>query len=535
MAQDKRPNILWVSFEDTNPFYGCYGDSVARTPNLDRLAADGCRWPNAFSTAGVCAPARSAVITGMYPTSIGTHHMRTAHTNKHTPEMPTPYSAVVPHYVKCFSEYLRAAGYYCTNNVKTDYQFDPPVTAWDELSTDAHWRNRPDPDQPFFAVFNPTGTHESGMWESKDREITFDPGAIELPPYFPDTPKVRESMARMYTNIEESDTILGELLQQLEEDGLADNTIVFHWSDHGPLPRGKRWPYDSGIRIPMIVRWPEGLEPGSVSDRLVSTVDLGPTVLSLAGVDIPWHMQGQAFLGQEAEYPREYVFAARDRYDESYDMVRAARDKRFKYIRNCRPDLPYLLWIPYRNRHPILQEMWRLHMAGELEGPQELMFQTRRPVEELYDTLDDPHETNNLADDPDHSAELDRLRCALDDWCEKVGDMGEIPESEMVRQWYPGGVQPDTASPVMVPICEESPGTDGSPEGGTFKGPLLLQLHCATQGASIAYTFEEGEDVRWLLYTGPLRLPEGKTTVRAKAIRIGYKESAERVGVFAVE
>ena len=535
MAQEKRPNILWVSFEDTNPFYGCYGDAVARTPNLDRLAADGCRWPNAFSTAGVCAPARSAVITGMYPTSIGTHHMRTAHTNKHTPEMPTPYSAVVPHYVKCFSEYLRAAGYYCTNNVKTDYQFDPPVTAWDELSSDAHWRNRPDPDQPFFAVFNPTGTHESGMWEKKDGEIAFDPDAIELPPYFPDTPKVRESMARMYTNIEESDTILGELLQQLEEDGLADNTIVFHWSDHGPLPRGKRWPYDSGIRIPMIVRWPGGLEPGTVSDRLVSTVDLGPTVLSLAGVENPWHMQGEAFLGAEADFPREYVFASRDRYDESYDMIRAARDKRYKYIRNYRPDLPYLLWIPYRNRHPILQEMWRLHMAGELEGPQEVMFQTSRPAEELYDTQNDPHELNNLAGDPNHEAELYRLRGALDDWCEKVGDMGEIPESEMVRQWYPDGIQPDTAPPVMVPICDECPGTDGSPEGGAFKGPLLLQLHCATQGASAAYTFEEGEDVRWQLYTGPLRLPEGKTTVRAKAIRIGYKESTERVGVFTVE
>ena len=534
MAKEKRPNILWVSFEDTNPFYGCYGDPVARTPNLDRLAAEGCRWPDTFSTAGVCAPARSAVITGMYPISIGTQHMRTAHTNKHTPEMPTPYSAVVPHYVKCFSEYLRAAGYYCTNNVKTDYQFDPPVTAWDELSTEAHWRNRLDPDQPFFAVFNPTRTHESGMWPDHCPRVTFDPDAITLPPYFPDTPKVREAMARMYTNIEHNDGILGELLQQLEEDGLAGNTIVFHWSDHGPLPRGKRWPYDSGIRVPMIARWPGELEPGSVSDQLLSTVDLGPTVLSLAGVEIPCHMQGQAFLGPQASPPREYIYASRDRYDESYDMIRAARDKRFKYIRNYRPDLPYLLWIPYRNRHPILQEMWRLYIAGELTGPQLLMFQATRPVEELYDTQNDPYEIQNLAGDPDCQAELARLRKALDAWRDDVGDLGELPETEMVRQWYPDGKRPETAAPVLIPICDESPGTDAAPSGGTFEGPMLLQFHCATQGASMAYTFEQGKEPYWRLYTEPLRLPAGTTTVRAKAIRIGYQESKESVAAFTV-
>jgi len=535
MSDERRPNVLWISFEDTNPFYGCYGDRVARTPNLDRLAADGCRWPNTFSTAGVCAPARSAIITGMYPISIGTHHMRTAHTNRYTPELPTPYSAVVPHYVKCFTEYLRAAGYYCTNNSKTDYQFEPPFTAWDELSTEAHWRNRPDPDQPFFAVFNPTRTHESGMWPEKGPEIAFDPDAIELPPYFPDTPKVREAMARMYTNIELSDRFLGELLQQLEEDGLADNTVVFHWSDHGPMPRGKRWPYDSGVHVPMIVRWPGRVEPGTVSDRLLSTIDLGPTVLSVAGLDIPRHMQGVAFLGDRAGPPREYVYMSRDRYDEAYDMMRAARDGRFKYIRNYRPDLPYLLWIPYRNNHPIVQEMWRLYMAGELDGPQLLMFQRNRPVEELYDTEADPYEVRNLAGDPAHEPELSRMRGALDAWLDEVGDMGEIPEAEMVRRWYPDGERPETAPPLFVPICEESPGREGAPDGGTFRGPVLLQMHCATQGASVGYTFDAGEDARWLLYTGPLRLPEGTTAVRARAVRIGYSESKESAASFTVE
>jgi arylsulfatase A-like enzyme len=550
MPDDRRPNILWFSFEDTNPFYGCYGDEVARTPRLDRLAGEGCIWENAFSTAGVCAPARSAVITGMYPISIGTHHMRTTHTNRATPKMPTPYSAVVPHYVKCFTEYLRAAGYYCTNNLKTDYQFTPPLTAWDECGKQAHWRNRPDPDQPFFAVFNPTRTHESAMWPENCPEPTFKPEDMKVPPYLPDTPKVREAMARMYTRIEESDRHLGEVLDELERDGLADNTVVFHWSDHGPLPRGKRWPYDAGIHVPMIVRWPGVLEGGRVSGELVSTVDLGPTALSIAGLDVPAHMQGAPFLGPAKAPPREFVYAARDRHDEAYDMVRAVRDARFKYIRNYRPDLPYLLWIPYRNRHPILEEMWRLHAAGELEGQERLMFKHPRPVEELYDTDSDPHEIRNLAREAEHAGTLLRMRAALDAWLDDVGDMGRTSESEMVRRWYPDGKQPQTAAPVFVPISEASPGREPSPEGGTFAAPCLLQLHSATQGASIAYALsaqdegdkgdkgcqgDEGKRTRWKLYSSPLELPLGTTTVRARAIRIGYKESSESSATFTIQ
>jgi N-sulfoglucosamine sulfohydrolase len=321
----------------------------------------------------------------------------------------------------------------------------------------------------------------------------------------------------------------------LEEDGLADNTIVFHWSDHGPMPRGKRWPYDSGIHVPLIVRWPGGLEPGGVCDDPVSTIDLGPTVLSLAGIEVPYHMQGQAFLGPRAKPPREYVFASRDRYDTAYDMIRAVRDRRFKYIRHYRPEQPYLLWIPYRNRHPIMQEMWRLHLAGELNETQSLMFRCPRPVEELYDTEADRWEVNNLAGDPAHAAVLERLRGALDEWIHQVGDLGEVPEAEMVQRWKPNGTQPDTAPPLFVPICQESPGEEGAPEGGTFAAPVLLQMHCATQGASIAYTFEEGEEGRWLLYTEPLRLPPGRTAVRARATRIGFAESRESAAVFVVK
>ncbi len=521
----KLPNILWISFEDTFPFYGCYGDRVARTPNLDRLAAEGCRWPNAFSTAGVCAPARSAVITGMYPTSIGTHHMRTSHTCPEMPELPTPYETVVPHYVKCIPEYLRAAGYFCTNCKKTDYQFNPPVTAWDELGDTAHWRNRPDPDQPFFAVFNLNDTHESMMWPENTPEITFDPADMTVPPYYPDTPKVRETIARVYTRIEHNDRILGKLLKQLEDDGLAENTIVFHWSDHGPLPRGKRYPYDAGIHVPMFVRGVSGIEPGTVSEQLVSTVDLGPTVLSLAGVEIPCHMQGRAFLGMQAAPEREYIFASRDRHDETYDRVRAVRDKRFKYIRNWYPQQSITAWTPYLYHNPIMQELWRMHLTNELDETQELFFQCPRPVEELYDTLNDPYEINNLAKAPAHKAELVRLRGALDNWIAETGDLGAISEFEMIRRWYPDGKQPVTAAPVFIPISAEDYGETIANGSIRIPAPAALQIISATQGASIAYKTDPFAS-HWNLYTEPLRIHSGEAlTVTAKAIRIGYQES----------
>ncbi|MDE0315990.1 MAG: sulfatase-like hydrolase/transferase [Candidatus Poribacteria bacterium] len=529
MNRTDRPNILWISIEDTTPRFGCYGDPIARTPNIDRLAAGGCRFPNAFSTAGVCAPSRSAIITGMYQTSIGTHHMRTAHTNRNTPDMPTPYSAVPPPYVKTFTEYLRAAGYYCTNNSKTDYQFTPPITAWDDNSNQGHWRNREN-GQPFFSVFNPTVTHESGMWEKPDRPLTTttNPDDVKLPPYLPDTPKARQALARQYDNLATADARVGELLDQLEEDGLYDNTIVFLWSDHGEgLPRGKRWPYDAGIRIPLIVRWHKVIDPDSTSDQLVSLIDLGPTVLSLCGVQAPQHLQGQPFLGPQT-VERDYIFATRDRYDESYDMIRAVRDKKYKYMRNYYPEKPYLLWIPYRNRHPVMQEMWRLHAEDKLEGDQLVMFQSPRPTEELYDVENDKYELNNLAEDTAHANVLERMRGALAAWQSEFGDMGDISEEQMVARWYPNGTQPQTASPIFIPINSSNPGREPTEGNGEWEAPLLLQLHCSTQGASIAYTTEQGEDVRWQLYTQPLRLPKGETTVRTKAIRIGYKESDEK-------
>ena len=411
---ETKPNIIWISFEDCLPLYGCYGDNVARTPNVDRLASEGCIYPNAFSTAPICAPARAGVITGMYPTSIGAHNMRISQTGPTAPVRENQYDAPVPHFVKCLGEYFRREGYYCSNNVKTDYQFSLPFAAWDDCSSGAHWRDRPDPSMPFFAVFNPEYTHESGMWEEmRSRpvmvepepafEAITDPDSVEVPPYFPDTPRVRKSIAKNYDNIALCDKVMGQLLEQLEEDGLADNTIVVHWSDHGPMPRGKRHLYDSGIHSPMIVRWPGAIEPGTTSDRLVSTVDLGATMLSACGITVPPHMQGKAFLGKQESSERQYTYASVDRSDMDNEMVRAVRDKRYKYIKNGFPERPYLVWNRFRNNHPIMQEWYRCWLEGTLNETQSIMFADKRPVEELYDTDADPWEVHNLAEDDDHS------------------------------------------------------------------------------------------------------------------------------------
>lgn len=539
----KRPNILWISLEDTSPRFGCYGDSLARTPNIDKLAKESTTFLNAFSTAGVCAPSRSAIITGMYQTSIGSHHMRTEHTNPYTPELPTPYFAVPPPHVKTFTEYLRAEGYYCTNNFKTDYQFASPLTAWDEDGRDAHWRNR-ETDQPFFSVFNPMLTHESSMWgdmirkyiykeEETDRPLITDPDKVELPPYLPDTQKTREVLARHYDNIAEVDTQVGEILSQLEEDGLADNTIVFLWSDHGEgLPRAKRWPYDAGIRVPLIVRWPGVLGKGQISEQLVSMIDLGPTVLSLTGVMSPYHLQGQPFLGENMKQ-REYVFATRDRHDQAYDKVRAVRDKRFKYIRNYYPEKPYLLWTSFSHDHPAFQELWELKLSNQLGENQQLFMQNKRPPEELYDCEKDSFEINNLADDASYREELDRMRKELDSWCEKYDPWGDVSEEQMVERMWPGGVQPQTAAPIFIPINSAVPGMEPS-NNETFDESTAIMLHTATEGASITYTTDEGENPRWKIYSGPIILDEGNTVIRSKAVRIGFKDSNEVKASFVV-
>jgi len=444
-AAERRPNILWLSCEDIGPHLGCYGDPHAHTPTLDRLASEGIRYTNAYTTAGVCAPNRSAIITGMYATTLGTHHMRSGGEGVKRSIKPRP-----PAHVKCFSEYLRNAGYYCTNNHKEDYNFVRSKAAWDESNRKAHWRNRPDPDQPFFAVFNYTGTHEGSVrltgkeLAKRVRRLTpaqrQDPEKITPPPYHPDTPVVRRTWATYYELITAMDYWVNELLGQLSEDRLADSTIVFFWSDHGAgLPRAKRWLYDSGTHVPLIVRIPEQFrtdgqgEPGTVEDRLVSSVDFAPTVLNLLGLPLPAHMQGQPFLGPNLPPERQYVYGARDRMDERYDIIRMVRDKRYRYIRNYEPFKPYHQYMNTAEKGQIMQELHRVAAEGKLPPEAAWFVADSKPVEELYDCENDPHEVSNLAPDPQYRPILERLRRAHEQWMLDTRDLGLIPEPELVE------------------------------------------------------------------------------------------------------
>ncbi|MFG0334172.1 MAG: sulfatase-like hydrolase/transferase, partial [Maioricimonas sp. JB049] len=511
-AAAERPNILWITCEDMSPRLGCYGDPTVPTPNIDRLAAEGVRYLRAFGTYGVCAPNRHTLIMGMYPSSTGAMAMRTWKrtsalnliTDPELLAIPT-YEATPPPQAKCFTEYLRAAGYYCTNNAKTDYQFQTPITAWDESGRNAHWRNRPDPEMPFFAVVNSTVTHESKVFRQTSPPRV-DPADVPVPPYYPEAPLVRRDIARHYDNIAALDEWVGGILDQLEADGLAENTIVFFFSDHGDgLPRMKRWVYDSGIQVPLIVRFPDGRDAGTTRGELVSFVDFAPTVLSLCGRTIPDHMQGQAFLGPERASPRQYVYACRDRMDPAPETIRAVRDERFKYVRNYRPDLPYIGFIPYRDQQEIMQEIVRLREAGKLGANQWQFTAEHKPLEELYDCRSDPHEIHNLASDPRYFDKLAELRTAHERWTEETGDLGHIPETELIRRlWPPEGRQPTTATPEIH--------VDGQ----------TITLACESEGASIAY--QTGKDSRWRLYTGPLQV-DAETVVRARAIRYGWKQS----------
>ena len=476
-APPERPNVLWLSTEDISPDLGCYGDPYAVTPNLDQFAKQGTRFERCFSHMGVCAPARSGIITGMYPTSIGTNHMRC----KGVPQVP----------VRCFTEYLRAAGYYCTNRSKTDYQFDAPTTAWDRGGRGGRdWKGRAK-GQPFFSVINYTGTHESRARSKPRDSLKHDPAKATLPPYYPDTPIVRRDWAKYHDNITTLDGYVATVLGELEKDGLADDTIVWFWGDHGRgLIRGKRWIYDSGLLVPLLVRvpakWrklacpadPDAFKPGTVNGDLVAFVDFAPTLLSLCGVPVPKHIQGQAFLGPQKAKPREYIYGARDRVDEAYDTIRCVRDKRWKYLRNLVPHLPRSLDVNYMNQMPTMQEMRRLHAEGKLKGAELQYFEQPKPIEELYDTEADPHEVHNLAADPRHRAVLERLRAALFAWMGETGDFGLLPECELDALKRPGDQYEKTATP-GVTVTKQGDG-------------VVVEVVCATAGASIAYQVSGG-------------------------------------------
>ncbi len=520
--RESRPNILWITCEDLTPHFGCYGDRTVPTPNIDRLAREGVLYTHAFATTAVCGPSRHALITGMYPTSTYALHMRNHTRTSALDEIKDPetrayatnrplYEAVPPPEVRCLTEYLRLAGYYCSNNVKEDYQFHAPATSWDDSSREAHWRNRRE-GQPFFSVFNYTVTHESGVFGDGRSPKVVDPENVPVPPYYPDTPTVRKDIAKYYDNVIVLDKQVGQLLGQLEEDGLLDSTIVFFYSDHGDgLPRSKRWVYDSGTRIPFIVRHPDKKEAGSKSDRLVSFVDFMPTVLSLAGVEVPEHVHGIPFLGDQVGEPREYVYLHRDRNGENRETIRAVRGERFRYVRNYRPNEPYIKPLAYRDRQAIMQELNRMIEQGTPAKNQWQFTARAKPLEEFYDTHTDPFEIHNLASDPQYFETMSEMRQALDAWIEMCDDPLDMPEDELVRTrvYPPDGEQPTTASPT-IRVERAS------------QGKVRLTINCPTEGASIGFRVKGDDSDRWRVYDGPVEL-EATGEIEVVAHRIGYK------------
>ena len=422
-AAEPRPNILWITTEDIGQQLGAYGDPYAATPNLDRLAARGFKYRNAWSNAPVCAPARTTIISGVYPTATGAEHMRSM--------------TRLPSTMKMFPCYLREAGYYASNNAKEDYNLEHTGEVWDESSKDAHWRKRK-PGQPFFAVFNNLITHESQIIK-RPHKFEHDPAKARVPAYHPDTIEVRRDWAEYYDNITTMDRQSGELLKELEKDGLAEDTIIVFFGDHGAgMPRSKRFPYNSGLRVPLIVYIPDKFKnlaskeyrAGETSEHLVAFVDLAPTMLSLAGIKPPAHMQGQSFLGKYTLGTRQFNFGFRGRMDERYDLMRSLCDQRFVYIRNYMPHRIYGQYVGTMFQTPTTQVWKRLYDEGKLNAAQK-HFWERKPPEELYDLQNDRDEVNNLANSPTHRETLERFRAGNMEHLVRIRDVGFLPEGEI--------------------------------------------------------------------------------------------------------
>ncbi|MEM9936269.1 MAG: sulfatase, partial [Bacteroidota bacterium] len=443
LEQMDQPNIIWLVAEDISPALAAYGDTLANTPNIDRLLPSGIIYEHAYATAPICAPARSCLMTGMYSTTLGTQHLRC--------EVPLPEE------VETLPERLREAGYFTTNRNKTDYNFDPEGR-WDHWSGSlAPWRERKE-SQPFFSFINVGPSHEGSAVirekyqqaiEGIPEEVLVTADQVEVPPYYPDTDSMRMVWARYYNLLHSMDRMVGQVLDSLEEDGLMEETIIFFFGDHGfGLPRYKRWLYHTGLHVPLIVHIPEkyrSVVPQADNQRneeLVSFVDFGPTVLSLAGVEQPENMQGQVFLGKEVDEKREYIFGARDRADDMYEMSRAIFDGRYLYIRHFMPHLPPIQdGFIYSDRKDAFRYLRRAKNQGILNEEQQKLWEPK-PVEELYDLENDPYELTNLAADSAYNLAADsaygtpynRLRYYLSEWMMWEYDLGLLPEAEyMIR------------------------------------------------------------------------------------------------------
>jgi len=523
-TSDEKLNVIWISCEDMGPVLSSYGVKEISTPNIDKLAEEGIKYTNAYSTVGVCAPSRFSIITGMYPARLGAHNMRTG--NFYTYKDPDKltykqnkgvidksginvpeYEVVTPTNIKAFTEYLRNENYYCINNNKCDYQFNSPFTAWDEVSGNISYKDRPK-NTPFFYVKNLMVTHESRIWLRKNEPITVNKDILKIPAYYPDIPEVRNDIAIKYSNIQEMDRQVGEIISDLEKNDLLDKTIIFFWSDHGGnLLRQKRAVGNSGLKVPLIIRFPDGYRSGEVDNRIVSLMDLGPTTMSLLGIKPPSFLDGKAFLGKYKTKPRNYAFGSADRFDESTDMQRSVIDGRFVYIKNFMPELPLIYRNKYREQVSMNKKIIQMDRDDELIGDSKYIFMKSKQDEELYDLKFDPYEVDNIVNNPDYIDKLIELRNALNTWQYEIDDKGFTNESELINEFWPNMIQPIT-KPVEITVSDN-----------------VVSLKCETKGSSIGYQI--GAQIgsqNWKLYNKPFDLSSNQK-LATRAIKIGYKAS----------
>jgi arylsulfatase A-like enzyme len=530
------PNIIWFVAEDLSPRFSCFGDTLALTPTIDAIAEKGIIYQNAFTVSGVCAPSRSAMITGCYPSSIGTQHMRQSQGVIPMPGVPS-YNAVPPPEIKAFPELLRANGYWTATYRKLDYQFGNPFTIWDTISDSPTWRMRSKADKkrPFFIYNTYEITHEINIWPDSTKTKFFEdmhldrsnlaPDVVQrppldslgrtikleditVPPYLPDTDLARDHIQRLYYNAMRMDQQIAKLIADLKEDGLEENTILFFMSDHGDcLPRAKRWLYDSGTKSPLIIYippkyLPEGFQQQGNDSNLYSFLDLPPTVLEMAGVQIPDWMQGKSILSELHENPREYVYGSRDRMDNRYDIRRSIRSKNYKYIKNFEPEKPYQQQITFLERMPLMHQILEMKKEGKLNETQLSWLADSKPEDELYDIEKDPYEIHNLAQDSSYAEIKHKMEEDLMTWMHSIDDMYKIEETEQAEKAWPNGIQP-TTSEVTFELKNKE-----------------LYLDSKTPGATIAY--RKLNDKRWEIYTNPLK---NMDKIEAKAVRYGYKPS----------
>lgn len=520
----EKPNILWLTAEDIGPHLGCYGDKYADTPMLDKFASRSLTYLNAWSTAPVCAPARTTLISGMYPPSTGSEHMRSM--------------TRLPEQFKMYPVYMRQAGYFCVNPGKEDYNLQKEGPVWDEPDKKNMWQQLKQ-QQPFMAVLNQTNTHESKI-RTRPHTAIHDPSGVRVPAYHPDTPEVRQDWAQYYDNITKMDEWFGEQIAQLESQGLAENTIVFFYGDHGSgMPRNKRWPYDSGLRVPLIVHIPEkfkDLAPaeylsGAKTDRIVGFVDFAQTVISLAGVEPPLHMQGHAFLGKFAAPPQEYGFGFRGRMDERYDMVRTTRNKRYVYLRHYMPHKVYGQYIQYMFVTPTTRIWKELYDAGKLNDAQSLFWQTK-PYEELYDLQTDPDEVTNLVHSDKHQDVLNELRREHEQWVLRIRDVGFLPEDELHNKFpHLTPYEIGHSGPDVYPLEQIQTVASAAASKSVQQIPFLLEMLDA-ENSAVRYWAAMGLLIRGEVGTsaGQRQLRNAAKSDASPSVRVIAAEALGRYG-----